>query len=69
MTYNDSCLYIIEMLQKKYKKTFKTQKHKPCYNYKLEMSQLLWLQRNGSRRMGHNKQTDLSIFLVKGHVK
>ena len=33
------------------------------------MSQLLWLQLNGRRRVGHNDSTDLSRFWVKGHGK
>ena len=32
------------------------------------MSQF-WLQRNGRRRVGHNDETDLSRFWVKGHGK
>jgi len=39
------------------------------YIQKLDMSQLWWLQRNGRRRVGHNEQTDLSRFWVKGHKK
>ena len=31
--------------------------------WRLDMSQLWWLQRNGRRSVGHNDETDLKPFL------